>query len=351
MCFDEAQWHSQKQVSYLESRIRSKAKGPHRLVCTCNPLRDSFLLKFVEPYLDKETGIPIKDLSGKERFYAQKDGDYVFGDTAEEITEKYGPTVKPQTYTFISASIYDNPVIIKRNPEYLTRLENLPRVERERLLLGSWYAREQASSYFQRGWCEIVDFPPVDVVTRVRAWDLAASIPSESNKDPDYTAGVRISRDRFGTYYIEDAYRFRKLTDGVLKEIIATAKRDGLDDCTVCLAKDTGAGGSTANMFFVRTLAENGIAARSVKMSGWSGKIQRFLPFASVAEAGAVKIVRGEWNDWYLDELEAFNGGRSGHDDAVDATSDAFNMIAKSIQIPTFVIPDYSKPSVAQQLA
>ena len=70
-----------------------------------------------------------------------------------------------------------------------------------------------------------------------------------------------------------------------------------------------------------------------------------------MAEAGAVKIVRGEWNDWYLNELEAFNGGRSGHDDAVDATSDAFNMIAKSIQIPTFVIPDYSKPSVAQQLA
>jgi hypothetical protein len=34
----------------------------------------------------------------------------------------------------------------------------------------------------------------------------------------------------------------------------------------------------------------------------------------------------------------------------VDATSDAFNMIAKSIQIPTFVIPDYSKPSVVQQL-
>jgi len=350
VCFDEAQWHSQKQVSYLESRIRSKAKGPHRLVCTCNPLRDSFLLKFVEYYLDKDTGIPIPELSGKERYYAQYNGDYVFGDTAKDITDKYGPNCKPQTYTFISATIYSNPVMIKRNPEYLDRLENLDRVERERLLLGSWYAREANSSYFQRQWCEIVPYAPVNVVARVRAWDFAASVPSESNKDPDYTAGIKLSRDKFGTYYVEDAYRFRKLTDGVLKEVIDTAKRDGIDECTVGIVKDTGAGGAASNMFFVRQLAEHGIAARSTKMSGHSGKIQRFLPFAAMAEAGAVKIVRGPWNDEFFNELESFTGGRSGHDDQVDATSDAFNMIAKSIQIPTFTIPNYTQQSIVSKI-
>lgn len=351
VCFDEAQWHSQKQVSYLESRIRSKAKGPHRLVCTCNPLRDSFLLKFVQPYLDQDTGIPIPELSGKERYYAQCNGDYVFGDSAQELIEKHGPNTKPQTYTFISATIYSNPVMIKRNPEYLDRLENLDRVERERLLLGSWYAREQASQYFQRQWCEFVDYPPVNVVTRVRAWDFAATVPSESNRDPDYTAGVKISRDKMGIYYVEDAYRFRKLTDGVLKEVISTAKADGLDDCVVGIVRDGGAGGAAANMFFVRQLAEQGIAARSTKMSGHSGKVQRFLPFAAMAEAGCVKIVRGPWNDTFLNELESFTGGRSGHDDQVDATSDAFNMIAKSIQLPTFVLPNFTKPSISNQLS
>lgn len=351
VCFDEAQWHSQKQVSYLESRIRSKAKGPHRLVCTCNPLRESFLLKFVQPYLDQDTGIPIPELSGKERYYAQYNGDYVFGDTAQEIIDKCGPNAKPQTYTFISATIYSNPVMIKRNPEYLDRLENLDRVERERLLLGSWYAREVASSYFQRQWCEIVDYAPVNVVARVRAWDFAATVPSESNRDPDYTAGVKISRDKMGIYYVEDAYRFRKLTDGVLKEVINTAKSDGIDDCVVGIVRDTGSGGAAANMFFVRQLAEQGIAAKSTKMSGHSGKIQRFLPFAAMAESGAVKVVRGDWNDAFFTELESFNGGRSGHDDQVDATSDAFNMIAKSIQIPTFTLPNMMQSSIAQRLA
>lgn len=348
--FDEAQWHSQTQVSYLESRIRSKAKGPHRLICTCNPHRDSFLLKFVQAYLDPDTGIPIPELSGKERYYAQYNGDYVFGDTAKELTDKYGPTVKPQTYTFISATIYDNPVIIKRNPEYLDRLENLKRVEKERLLLGSWYAREVTSSYFRREWCEIVNYPPADVISCVRAWDLAATLPSESNRDPDYTAGVKISRDKLGNYYIEDVYRFRKLTDGVLKEIIDTAKADGLDRTQVAIPRDTGAGGSIANAFFIRTLAEAGIAAKSVKVSGHIGKIQRFLPFASLAESGAVRVVRGDWNDEFFNELESFNGGRSGHDDMVDACADAFNTIARSIQIPTFVLPNYSKQSVVSKI-
>jgi predicted phage terminase large subunit-like protein len=185
----------------------------------------------------------------------------------------------------------------------------------------------------------------------VRAWDFAATVPSESNRDPDYTAGVKISRDKMGIYYVEDAYRFRKLTDGVLKEVISTAKADGLDDCVVGIVRDGGAGGAAANMFFVRQLAEQGIAARSTKMSGHSGKVQRFLPFAAMAEAGCVKIVRGPWNDTFLNELESFTGGRSGHDDQVDATSDAFNMIAKSIQLPTFVLPNFTKPSISNQLS
>ncbi len=350
VCFDEAQWHSQKQVSYLESRIRSRAKGPHRLVCTCNPHKDSFLLKFVEWYLDPDTGIPIAEKSGTERYYAQVSGEYVFGDTAEAIIEKY-PTAKPQTYCFISATIYDNPVIIKSNPEYLERLENLTRVEKERLLLGSWYAREVNSCYFRREWCTIVDYAPVDNQIVARAWDLASTLPTESNRDPDYTAGVRISRDKYGVYYIEDVYRFRKLTDGVIKGIIDTARADGIDRCQVVIPKDSGAGGAIANAFFIRTLAEAGIAAKSAKISGHVGKIQRFLPFAALAESGAVRVVKAPWNDEFFNELEGFNGGRSGHDDTLDATADAFNSIAKSIQIPTFVLPNYSKQSISSKLS
>ena len=57
-----------KQVSYLESRIRSKAKGPHRLVCTCNPCETVFI-EVCTTLLRSRYRIPIPELSGKERYY------------------------------------------------------------------------------------------------------------------------------------------------------------------------------------------------------------------------------------------------------------------------------------------
>ena len=43
-------------------------------------------------------------------------------------------------------------------------------------------------------------------------------------------------------------------------------------------------------------------------------------------QAGNVKLLRGQWNEAYLSELENFPVG--GHDDQVDASSDAFNELA-----------------------
>lgn len=342
--FDECQWHSQEQVMYLLSRIRSKAKGPHKLIATCNPHPDSFLLKFVSWYLDQETGIPIPEKSGTTRYFSQYRGDLVFTDTAEEMLRQY-PGTTPMTYTFISANIYSNPILMNRDPEYVRRLENLKRSERARLLEGSWFARETASKYFQREWVEMVDYPASDAMKRVRAWDLAATLPSESNKDPDYTCSVLCSRNRYGVYTVEDAYRFRKLSGDVLDEIIQTAKADGVDEVQVIIPGEIGAGRSWSQ-HVIRVLAENGIPARIAQISGHKGKVTRFLPFASMSEAGNVKVVKAEWNDWFFNELEAFDGGRKGHDDAVDCCADAFSVLAKSSVMPTFVLPsDMTKPS------
>ena len=37
-----------------------------------------------------------------------------------------------------------------------------------------------------------------------------------------------------------------------------------------------------------------------------------------------MKIVAGDWNDAFIDELEAFDGSRRVKDDQVDAAADAF---------------------------
>lgn len=55
------------------------------------------------------------------------------------------------------------------------------------------------------------------------------------------------------------------------------------------------------------------------------------MPFSTAAEAGRVRLVRGGWNDEYLDELAAFPKGT--FKDQVDASSDAFNGIVEIVNV------------------
>lgn len=343
--WDEAQWHSKNQISYLFSRVRSKAKGPHQVLATCNPHPDAAIRPFVEWYLDQSTGIPIPERSGTVRYFAEYKGDWVFGDTAEELREKYSQALNPQTYRFIAATIRDNPVLMERDPDYLNRLENLKPSERARLLMGSWYVREEASKFFKREWVTFVDHPPVDACQRIRAWDFGYTLQSEANRDPDYTASVLVSRSKEGIYTIEDATRFRKLAGEHVKEVVEQAKFDGIDDVQVVVPRENGPG-KAWSQYLTRELAEQGVPVKTVMVSGWHGKLSRFKPVASLAENGHIQIVRGNWNEAFLNEIEAFDGARNSggmHDDWVDALSDAVIQLSRGAKMPVFTLPSCSE--------
>jgi predicted phage terminase large subunit-like protein len=352
---DEAAEFTEDEILFLISRLRSATfKGHKSITLTCNPSRESFLYDWVQYSLDENTGVPLPGTENRIRYMVNIGGKTKFADSADELWERYGEpggycrdpakgkvNFIVRTFRFIPLTIYDNPILLKNDPGYLANLLAQNRVDQLRYLHGSWTARATGSGFFRREWVKFVEphEVPTNVTSRVRSWDLAASVVSEANKDPDWTAGVKMSRDKLGRYYIEDVRRFRKLTDGVVKEIITTAISDGLDDCKVTIPKDPGAGGKTANSFFLKTLAENGVYARSVQVSGHVGKIKRFLPFCTLAESGFVYVVRGDWNEEWLTELEFFEGERNQKDDQVDATADAFNTLSKEIMLPTFAVP------------
>jgi predicted phage terminase large subunit-like protein len=364
MLVDEAADWTQEEILFLLSRLRgAKYRGHLNLTMTCNPSRESFLYDWVEYSLDPDTGIPRVGVENITRFFINIGSKIYFADSEDELWERHGKDLGlvrkkvgekpspgeavflPKSFRFIPLTVYDNPVLLKNNPGYLAGLLAQPRVNQLRYLHGSWTARAEGSGYFRREWIKIVDRPPINAVSRVRSWDLAASVVSETNKNPDYTAGVKMSRDKLGYYYIEDVERFRKLSDGVIKSIIDVGHHDGVDSCQVTIPKDPGAGGKAANAFYMRTLAENGIPAKSVVVSGHSGKISRFLPFCTLAESGFVRLVKGEWNEEYLTELELFEGLRTNRDDQVDATADAFNTLSKQLQIPVFSVPNMEMAS------
>lgn len=350
---DEGAEFQLEDIIALKERLRgARYKGKLSITITCNPNRNSWLYPFVEYCLDPETGVPKPGTENITRYFIVRSGKVLWGESEDALFEEHGyglnrdktngkVTFMPTSFRFIPMDIYSNPVLLKNNPQYLANLLSGTRVSQLRFLYGSWTAVPEGSSVFNRNWIKFVDAPPVNPVQKVRSWDLAHSVPSETYPDPDYTAGVLMSRTRYGSYCIEDVVRFRKLTDGVVKEIIDTSvHRDGTD-ILVTIPRDRG-GGKAASQFFMREFAEAGMYVRGVDLSTQSSKMRRFLPFCTLAESGLVTMVRGDWNEAFLTELEYFDGSKNVHDDQVDATSDAFNTLAKQTTIPAFSVPDFA---------
>ena len=193
-------------------------------------------------------------------------------------------------------------------------------VERDKRVMGTYAVAAQfqqrpaprGGGMFHRDWFEIVEAAPA-FGTVVRGWDLAAS----ETITAAYTSGVKMRRTPEGYFYIEDVIRFRGSPGKVDQALRNTASQDGYM-VRQDIPQDPGQAGKSQIKYFVRLLA--GYNVRSSVESG--SKETRAEPLSAQAEAGNVKLIRGLWNDEFLDELCLFPF--SDFKDQVDASSRAF---------------------------
>jgi predicted phage terminase large subunit-like protein len=127
-----------------------------------------------------------------------------------------------------------------------------------------------------------------------------------------------------GLFYVEDVVRGQWSPGERDRVILATAERDrdAHASTAIVVEQEPGSAGVDASRSIVRMLA--GFPVRADRVTG--SKQVRAEPFASQAEAGNVRLVRGAWNGAWLEELCVFPNGR--HDDQVDASSAAFTALA-----------------------
>lgn len=349
---DEAATFKESDILFLMSRLRSATyKGHLNITMTCNPDSSSFLADWTKySWEETEDGVPREGTENIIRYFVNIEGGIKWGSSAEELYEKWGhgKTIgvdfNPKTFRFIPLRVYDNPTLLKNNPSYLDNLLNLPKVEQLIFLHGSWTAKSEGATYFKREWCDIIHDIPTEVVARVRSWDFAGTEPSTTGaySNPDWTVGVLMSRDRLGNYYVEDVKRFRYRTERVLKEVIKTAQEDGVKEVEVTIPTDAGAAGKVAAQYYLRVLSEHGVYARTKILSGHASKMTRFKPLCALAESGSLKILKADWNDAFLNELENFKDDpreqRKQKDDQVDASSDAFAHLARKTTMPIFSV-------------
>lgn len=334
IAFDEIQQLDEDNVLYLLSRLRSTTVDyKKQIYATGNPDYDSFIRPWVEFALD-DRGIPVRKESYPTRYFIRLATGIKWADTREELENTYGNSNDAGilSFKFVPGNIYDNPILIRENPGYLAQLKQLPRVEMERLLLGSWYARESASGFFKRDWVGFVDHTNVRATRRIRAWDLAFSEPSEVRPDVDATVGVLMSKDKLNTYTVENAVRIQKRVHDVEKLIFDTAFKDGTETI-ISLPLDPGATAGAYCRDLARRLSEAGYFVKLTRPE--KGKMNRFLPFASAAESGCVNFVRDDWNSEMFVELESMDFTNKTHDDYADCCSDAFYHLAKEVHLPT----------------
>jgi phage terminase large subunit-like protein len=375
--FDEGTHFEDEQVTYLMGRLRSDAECDSSMFISCNPDPDSFLADWIDWWLD-EDGLPDKEKSGKIRYYVNDSGKLEFADTAEEIEKNFRHCVyvwnpnegkevytAPKTMTFIGGTIFDNPALIKANPMYLSELNSLPDIEKQRLLHGNWYARPEGTSHFERSWIKVGTSLPASIKW-CRAWDKASSQPSETEMRPDYTACVKMGKCKDGFFHIIGDFananydRFElssKRIQGKFRErsgprdtiIYKQAEHDG-KGCVVVFSQDPGSAGATEFQESAKKIITKGFQVKKDPMPTQAGKLIRFLPFSSGCEHGLVYIYPDtfarETLEAFYKELESFNGERSTRarkDDWADACASAFNFLCTAAVIPSFTLDDFHR--------
>ena len=389
LVFDEAPDFTRAQYENLISRRRGIVSGiVRRAIVTANPPEESqpgneWIRQKWAPWVDREcvvetwegldeggndasgmyhppkvvrlVGLPKRqDEQGNPRTPA-KSGQILFVTKDASGTERFsaepfiwnGASASPRT--FIAATLRDNPALLDANPEYLQSLRNLDPVRRQQLEEGDWTVRRGRGSLFQRTWCRIVEahefLPSANLIGDIRCWDKAATEPSPTNPNPDWTRGLRgalvhkaitLSNGDVlpgGTIVVKHLASCRRGPGERDAFIVETAKQDG-KNVLIRGPQDPAAAGVTDAVAF-RTMLR-GYTVKTAVVSG--EKMLRFGPASSAAHPmstggiyGRIAVVRGDWNNEFFAELEGLPGGKK---DIADTLSDLVDELDNHTSMP-----------------
>lgn len=154
---------------------------------------------------------------------------------------------------------------------------------------------------------------PYEIVSTVRYWDKAGT----EGGSGAFTAGVKMSKLKNGSFLVEDVKRGRWSTEKREEMIKRCAESDGYK-CKVMVEQEPGSGGKESAEATLKNLA--GFSAGKDRPTG--DKVYRADPYSVQVNLGNVKILHAAWNVEYLDELKNFPN--STFKDMTDASSGAF---------------------------
>lgn len=174
--------------------------------------------------------------------------------------------------------------------------------------------RAPEGNRFKRAWFKTVGAAPRDA-KRVRYWDKGGTQDGGA-----FTAGVLMAFHE-GFTYVEHVVRGQWSAYEREKTIRQRAEldRERFGDVDIYVEQEPGSGGKESAENTIRNLAGFNIYAD--RPTG--NKDTRLEPYAAQAEAGNVWLVKGSWNEDYIEEMVSIPNGE--YRDQSDASSGAFN--------------------------
>lgn len=340
MGFDQLETFTAKQFFYMVTRNRSVSGVRPYIRATCNPDPESFVADFISWWI-ADDGYADLARAGVIRWFVQdSDNNIVWGDSEEEMLERFPQVVDgqrvhiPLSVTYIPATVYDNKKLLDKDPAYLSKLMNTTFIDRERLLGdpkrgGNWKIKPEAGLVFNRYWFDIIEREEVPHGgLEGRGEDFAATLKDLKNKDPDFYCSIRMKRVN-DIYYITDMEHLR-LSAG---EVLGYSKQTVKQDWQLTNAARYGLiweqeGGSQAKILTENRRREFKKEIPDLYCDGRTShgdKLSRWKLFAAAAAAGKVKIIRAPWTEELLSNLH----GQPDlpHDDVPDAASVIYNWL------------------------
>ena len=333
--FDELPHFNESQFVYLMSRNRTDANMTPYVRATMNPDADSWVYKWVRPFLKEDGKTPDPDKCGELRYFTITNGELVW--VGEGWRDEDGNP--PKSFTFIPATLDDNPALLEKNPRYKSDLRAQSEHVQDRLLRGLWVTERKKAMFRNHLIRHIKPDEVPDGLTWARYWDLADTEVDEADQDPtspdgpDWTAGAKGALWQPGEdseWYdpvredpimiVADCDYFQLEGDQKDSRMLLRAQEDG-HACWVGFEVEGGSSGKYVGRDYEEGLFEkwNTYPDRPT-----GDKVERAKPWRRLAERGRVWLVDGEWVAQYLWWVERFPHHKK---DVVDATSGLHKML------------------------
>jgi len=215
----------------------------------------------------------------------------------------------------------------KYNEEDLERIRaNIFEYDFEALYQQSPYNR--MGNFFRREWFTVVEAPPKpeEIISRMWFWDKAGS--QTVTKGTNYACGGVLTLTKDELIYVEKVAR-KQCTPGERDELMKSEMKADqatgrLIDC-IWHQQDPGSAGLDSAQATNRMLVKAGFGL--IRFETVTGdKEVRAGPWSSALQGGQVRLVRGAWNETFIEEHVAFPKGK--FDDQVDMASVGYSKMA-----------------------